>query len=70
MMIGWCGICVYKARKTWVSTLQCLVPPWCLKHTVRLTSQCIPIPFSSTVFKGASMVFSLAPSCFMVPVRQ
>ena len=27
-------------------------------------------PFSSTVFKGASMVFSLAPSCFMVPVRQ
>ena len=19
MMIGWCGICVYKARETWVS---------------------------------------------------
>ena len=23
-MIGWCGICIYKARETWVSTLSLL----------------------------------------------
>ena len=43
MMIGWCRICGYEARGTWVSTTSHTNQLWFLMYIYMIANECNPI---------------------------